>query len=220
LEQQPIDNPDRAMKSSAFFHQDTAQRIGMDLTETTDTAMARGDFPLMELFFNRAMDRILQDGEVVKPACREAAAFVPGSGAPVFRKLVLRTPDLQAYVIGLHPLRPIPLHDHPGLWSAQRVVRGCIKLRVYDPGERQEGASSLASLQRLEDREMVPGDLTMVTPAKGNIHGFAALRSSSVMLSVRIRSTAGRSGSLFMPLDPLHDSLPTLLCNRVSRPRL
>ena len=222
-----IDPMDREMlngtaqygKSSVIFHQDTVLRIGADLVRAAQSAMAFGDLRLMRQFFGNLLERILQDGEALQPVRRQASLFAPCPGEPVFERMVMSTPDLRASIIGLHPLRPIPLHDHPGLWSAQRVLQGRVRVRLYDLSERQPSSPSLAVLERLEDRELTPGEDSMVAPAGGNIHGLSSLAGRpAVMLSVRTRPVNPEPDSWYFPVDALRDSLPILLCNRINTP--
>jgi hypothetical protein len=215
---QAIDEAARPPKNSFFFHKETALRIGSDLTQAAQDGMARGDPVLMEQFFRRVLDQLQRDNDSLAQLRRQAASFIPRAGVPVFERLLMSTPDLRAGVIGLHPLRPIPLHDHPGVWSAQRVLSGRLRVRRYDRREKPSSSASLALLERLEDRELAPGGATMVAPSEGNIHGLTALGRPAVILSVRTRSVGAKPGSWFLPVDPLRDSLPTLLCNRLSRP--
>ncbi len=216
---QAIEDGPGSPESGGFFHRKTALRIGVDLARLARDGLARGDAAQMEALFLEVSELLQRDGaSVLEAILRDAAVFVPRPGAPVFERLLMSTPDLRAGIIAVHPLRPIPLHDHPGLWSAQRVIRGRFRVRRYDFGRQQASSPSLAWLERLDDRTLQTREMTLVTPSKGNIHGFAAVGRTAVMLSLRARPDTDAPGSWFLPVDPMYDAAPTLLCNRVRRP--
>ena len=75
----------------------------------------------------------------------------------------------------------IPPHDH-GIWEALVLCTGRLQHTVYartDDG-KVDGHAKLAVV---EDRELTPGEITMVVPP-GDIHSFKALADDTFVITV------------------------------------
>ncbi len=203
--------------NSSFFYWETTERIGQYLAEVAQKGVVGTDVAQVLLIFTLLLDRFGQD-TTLESLRRRAESFIPEPGIPVFSDQLLTTPYLRVSVIGLHPLRPIPLHDHPDQWSAQWVLKGRLRVRRFDIHDKQLSTDSLAMLTLLDANELGPGDNSMITPSSGNIHGLTAIGRSVVVLSVQTRPQIDRPQCWFIPVNPLQDPVPEMLCNRITKP--
>ncbi len=75
----------------------------------------------------------------------------------------------------------IPPHDH-GIWEALFLLQGSLHHAVY---ERTDDGSvdGHAKLKTIEDRDLVPGEMTLVVPP-AEIHGFTALEDETFILTI------------------------------------
>ncbi len=205
------------LKKSGFcFERETEERIGLDLVELAQEGMAGSDVSQMSAFFTLLL-RQLEGDAALAYLCAQAIEFVPEPGRPVFSRPLLSTPDIRVSIIGLHPLRPVPMHDHPGQWGLQQVITGRMRVRRFDCLGEQSSNETLAILSLLDDSELGPGDSSMVTPARANIHELAAQGIAVVLMSIQTQPRVVRPQSWFIPENSMLDSPGGLFCNRIRK---
>jgi len=140
-----------------------------------------------------------------------AASFLPGPGAPAFSMPLAVTPSHRLSLLGIHPTKPIPLHDHPEAWSAQMVVSGRTSIHHCNCLEN----STLPLLESVSVREFGPHGISSTTPAARNIHTLAANTANAVLLSIQTPPSDTVPRSWFFPLEPSHRPRPLLRCRRI-----
>ncbi len=177
---------------------------------------ADGDSPALRNWFSELLSRCLKSGELDQ-AMSAARNFVPEPGNPVFSTPLVATESHRLSLLGIHPGKPIPLHDHPNAWGAQMILAGRAFVRQLDAGPEALDRSTLTYLQAVSEREYGVEDISTVTPGARNIHGLAATKGNAVLLSVQHRPGSGAGQSWFFPVDPLHPDEPLLLCRRVKK---
>ncbi|SLN72111.1 hypothetical protein [Oceanibacterium hippocampi] len=77
--------------------------------------------------------------------------------------------------------RAVPPHDH-GVWEGFCVYRGKVRHSVYRRAD-DGTVDGFAELETVEESDMGPGDLSIVTPP-ADIHGFQALEEGSLGITV------------------------------------
>jgi hypothetical protein len=177
-------------------------------------ADAARDSPALRNWFSELLRRC-RKSEEFDQAVAAARSFVPKPGNPVFSTPLDATESHRLSLLGIHPLKPIPLHDHPNVWGAQMILSGRALVRQYDTGPEASGSSTLTYLQAASEREFGVDDISTVTPDARNIHGLEATKGNTVLLSIQ-QPPCDRAGqSWFFPVDPLCRDEPLLLCHRV-----
>lgn len=127
------------------------------------------------------------------------------------------TPLLRVGLITLYRFIPIPLHDHPGAYGAQRVVSGKVHIRQYHkPADVEHNQSSIVSLKTVATHNLNRDECTTFQPDTGNLHEIKSLSKRSILLSMMIHPYKPRERSWYFPMSfPLTDR--ERLYNRVKR---
>lgn len=150
-------------------------------------------------------------------ALSTALRFTPEQGKPVFQQQVIETPDWVVSLMGINRLMPIPLHDHPDIYSAQLVLHGKLRVRHFNAAVTQPDNPSTAYLTPTADRVFRRGEISSVTPGERNIHELAATSMNAVFLSIQSQASGERRQSWYFPVDPLHQKGPEWLCYRLAK---
>ncbi len=150
-------------------------------------------------------------------AMTAALRFTPERGKPVFQQQVIETADWTVSLLGINRLMPIPLHDHPDVYSAQLILHGKLRIRHFDPAVVQPKKPSTAYLTPTADRIFRRGEISSVTPGERNIHELAATSMNAVFLSIQSQACNERRQSWYFPVDPLHQQGSEWLCYRVAK---
>jgi predicted metal-dependent enzyme (double-stranded beta helix superfamily) len=76
----------------------------------------------------------------------------------------------------------VPVHNH-GTWEMVGVHQGAVKYTMY---KRNDDLSRpyYADLEVVEDRIMVPGEVSLCPPPPHDVHGFTALTDDTYMIAV------------------------------------
>ena len=142
-----------------------------------------------------------------------ATSFVPEPGRPVFSAVLAATPFHRLSLMGIHPAKPVPLHDHPCSWSAQMVVSGRATIHHCDCLED----STLPLLESVSLRKFDVHGISSVTHAARNIHALGADSGNVLLLSIQTPPCDTAQQSWFFPLEPLLGQGPLLRCHRVRK---
>ena len=202
---------------SGLVEKSVLDSLFRDLPDDADAAQ---DSPTLHNWFSELLRRCLKSEEFDQ-ALSAARSFVPKPGNPVFSTPLDATGSHRLSLLGIHPLKPIPLHDHPNVWGAQMILSGCALVRQYDTGPEASGSSTLTYLQAASAREFGVDGISTVTPGARNIHDLAATTDNAVLLSIQHPSCSaagnGAVQSWFFPVNPLRRDEPLLLCHRVKK---
>jgi len=198
---------------SPFLERSAPDSLLRDLPE-----QARGsqETPALRGWFAELL-RLCRQNEAFTQALAAATGFVPGPGRPVFTTPLVVTPCYRLSLLGIHPQKPIPLHDHPGTWSAQMVISGRVSIHHWDHPHRSMDSSTLPLLESVSSQELDVHGISSVTPSVRNIHGVAAVAGNAVLLSIQYTPCEGARQSWFFPLESPHEEGALLRCHRVGK---
>ncbi len=115
------------------------------------------------------------------------AAALPEVAAPPQgwrAEALIARPEVNLSVFALRAGQAIPLHDHPGLHGALRVLRGRIRLETWDwdPPRQAPPAPGEAAVARASGvHALGPGDEALTLPARGALHRIEALEDAALL---------------------------------------
>jgi hypothetical protein len=181
----------------------------------TDDATTQDSVALRKWFSQ--LEAMCRKSSGFDDAVAAALRFTPERGNPVFQQQVIETPDWKVNLMGISRLMPIPLHDHPDIYSAQLILHGKLRIRHFDPAARQSDSPSTAFLTPTADRIFRCGEISSVTPGDRNIHELEATSMNAVFLSIQSQASNERRQSWYFPVDPLHQKGAERLCYRVTK---
>ena len=174
------------------------------------------DSPTLRNWFNEILRTCRGTAEFMV-AMASARRFTPEPGKPFFRAPLAATTSDRLSLVGIHPTKPIPLHDHPNGWSAQMILAGQARIRQFDIDPGQADDSSQLYLRAVSFGDFGIGEISTVTPGARNIHSLAAKTTNLIMLSVDHLPSGASAPSWYFPVVPLNWKNPLLLCHRVNQ---
>jgi hypothetical protein len=165
----------------------------------------------------RDIHAVLVDRPEFRDAIAAARAFIPAPGMPAFNATLAQSPSYQLSLLGIHPLRPIPLHDHPGVTGVHRVLAGRLRIRHFELDEGPAPEGNLVRLEHSAGGEYGSGDFDGLSPHSGNIHNLKATRSGAVLLSLQLPPCRVEEQHWYFPLEILAEQQPSMICTRVKK---
>ena len=107
---------------------------------------------------------------------------------------------LQVGLITLYRFIPIPLHDHPGAYGAQRVISGKVHIRQFHKPSDSEQKQSIVSLKTMTSHNLNKDESTTFQPDTANLHEMKSLSRHSILLSMMIHPCQPRERSWYFPM--------------------
>jgi len=110
--------------------------------------------------------------------------------------------DIRAGVIGIHPYRPVPIHDHPGTSGIMLVLEGHLVEHSYqvddETGQRGDKANLIPGQTRYLDKD----GWSVFMSDWNNLHSLSAMSRPALALSIHFHPNRQQSRSWFHITNP------------------